>query len=265
MRIVTWNVDSIRARLAQVLDWVDAKAPDILCLQETKCRPIDFPAAPFEERGYLVVAHGGDGGRAGVAVLSRLTPGGVVLGVPGAVPPLDEPRSISFTAAGLRVHTCYAPNGRKVGTPPHRIKLAWFELFGNWLTLDSLAPDRDRPEPTLLVGDLNIAPCDIDIWEPARYRRRNLTSKAEREAFAALIDRGLIDIVRDHHGEDAVFTWWNRRSDFYETDRGWRLDHALASPDVAAAVDSVMVDRDERARQPGTDHAPLVVDLDWPS
>lgn len=257
VRVASWNVESIRAHHDQVLLWIAANDVDVICLQETKCPRDRFPMAAFGHLGYELIIHGGDGGRGGVAIASRLAVSDIDLGIAGAVAPLDEPRSISATVEGLRLHTCYAPNGRKANTAPHRIKLAWFDLFAAWLELD-----RDEHGQQLLVGDLNIAPLDIDIWEPARYRKRNLTSPPERAAFEQLLaDGALVDVVRGAYGDQAVFTWWNRRSDFYETDRGWRLDHVLADPVTAQRVRDLTVDRDERGRPGSTDHAPLLFDL----
>lgn len=244
--------------------WMDDNQPDVICLQETKVGDRAFPRTPFLERGYeLAVA--GSGGHGGVALLSRFGLSAVTLGIPGAKRPLAERRSISAdvpTSASsdapvVRLHTVYAPNGRKVGTRHHEVKLAWLALFLAWVTMDGLADGR----PTMVAGDLNVAPTDLDVWEPARYRRRNLTSPPERNAFDAFVEAGLVDVVRSHHGDDAVFTWWNRRGDFYQSDRGWRLDHVLADPATAATVSSVTIDRVERGRAGSSDHAPLVVDL----
>lgn len=257
MRLATWNVDSVRHRLPLILAWMDRHEPDVMCLQETKCPRERFPVRDFTERGYEVAPFGGDGGRGGVALLSRVGMDDPVLGIPGAVAPFNEARTVAATCGDLRVHTVYAPNGRKVGTDPHRLKLAWFELLGRWLDIDGLGE-----RPIMLIGDLNIAPLDIDIWEPSRYRKRNLTSPPERAAFNSLLDRGFVDLVREQFGDDHVYTWWNRRSDFYESDRGWRLDHALADAGTAGRVGSVWVDREERGREGSSDHAPLVVDLD---
>lgn len=231
-------------------------SPDVIALQETMCGGRTFPQGDLEACGYDVVHHGGEGGRGGVALLSRVGFDDVVKGISGAVAPLDEPRSISATCGSLRVHTAYAPNGRKVGTSHHQIKLAWFSLFGEWLSADGLGE-----MPTLVMGDLNIAPTDADIWEPSRYRKRNLTSPPERRAFEALLDRGLRDLVRAQAPNDRLFTWWNRRSDFFETDRGWRLDHALGSPDVANRLENVWIERAVRAAPGSSDHAPLLVQL----
>lgn len=257
LRIASWNVESIRAHHDQVIAWVEANSPDVICLQETKAGPRKFPTHVFTKLGFELVVHGGDDGRGGVALGSRVGMADVSLGIPGAVSPLNEPRSISASIGNLRVHTCYAPNGRKVGTRAHQIKLAWFALLTAWLALDRADHDQQ-----VLIGDLNIAPLDVDIWEPHRYRKRNLTSPPERAAFDALLaDGALVDAVRQRFGDDPVFTWWNRRSDFYETDRGWRLDHLLADPATARGITSLTVDRAERGRPGSTDHAPILATL----
>lgn len=261
LRVASWNVDSIRARLELVSAWLIENNVDVLCLQEIKCVPEKFPRSAFADMGYDSVVHSAaarttDAGRGGVAIVSRAELDEVTLGIPGAVAPLHEPRSISASVGGLRLHTLYAPNGRKVGLPSHAIKLAWFELFGSWLSIDGLGT-----RPTLVMGDLNIAPTDLDVWEPKRYRKRNLTSPIERAAFDALLDRGLVDVVRNRFGDEHVFTWWNRRSDFYASDRGWRLDHVLADPETAETINHLSVDRHERGKPGASDHAPLLIQV----
>jgi len=256
-RIASWNVESIRAHHDQVIDWIDANEPDVMCLQETKAGSRKFPAQAFEARGFEMALYGGDDGRGGVALGSRIGLADIELGIPGAIAPLDERRSIAATIRGVRVHNAYAPNGKKADTHAHRIKLAWFALYNAWLQAE-----RTVFDDLIVAADLNIAPLDIDIWDASRYRRRNLTSPPERAAFQALLDDvGLVDVVRRSFGAEPVFTWWNRRSDFYETDRGWRLDHVLASPSVADRILGVSVDRAERGRVGSADHAPILVTI----
>jgi exodeoxyribonuclease-3 len=251
-------VESIRSHHDQVVEWIDRNDIDLICMQETKAGSRKFPRQAFIERGFELHIHGGDDGRGGVAVASRRPLTDIELGIPGAVAPLNEPRAIAVTVDGIRVHTAYAPNGRKVGTHPHQVKLAWFTLYNAWLEAE-----RSQYPDLLVAADLNIAPLDIDIWEPSRYRRRNLTSPPERAAFNNLLNDGeLVDVVRAHFGEQRAFTWWNRRSDFYETDRGWRLDHVLATPNLAARIADLSIDRAERGRERSTDHAPLLFTVD---
>ncbi len=257
MRITSWNVDSVRARLSLIEDWLDRTQPDVTCWQETKCPARRFPRHAFTQRGYeLAITDAG--GHGGVAIASRVGLADVEIGIPGSKAPLNEQRSISATCQDVRIHTIYAPNGRKVGTRHYEIKLAWFSLLGAWVQMDGLS----EGQPTVVIGDFNIAPYDHDVWEPHRYRKRNLTSPAEREAFSQLLGHGLTELRSN--GSDVTephFTWWNRRSDFFETDRGWRLDHALADPATASRLDSINVDRDERSRDGCSDHAPLILDV----
>lgn len=261
MKLATWNVNSVRARAERLGAWLDEHEPDVMCLQETQVADNRFPRSLLTSRGYEVATFG-HGGHAGVAIASRCGLEDVVFGIPGAKAPFAEARNLSADCGGLRVHTAYAPNGRKVGTPPHAVKLAWFELLGAWLEIDGLDGDRPDALPMIVLADLNIAPADIDIWEPHRYRKRNLTSPVERTAFVTLLERGLNDCIREHFGQQHVFTWWNRRSDFYESDRGWRLDHVLAEPAVAERITDITVDRAERGMPGSSDHAPILVTLD---
>ncbi len=256
IRLATWNVDSIRARLDLVLDWIDRCRPDVLGLQETKVGARMFPRHPFIQRGYELLATDG-GGYGGVALVSRIGLQDPVVGIPGAEPPLNEQRSISATCGRLRIHTVYGPNGRKAGSRHHAIKLAWLKLLAAWVGIDGL----DGRQPTVVMGDLNVAPADNDVWDASCYRKRNLTSPAEREAFQALLDTGLEDVVRRHLGQDPLFSWWNRRGDFYDSDRGWRLDHVLADSVTATSVVGASIDRAERGRPGSSDHAPVVVDF----
>jgi exodeoxyribonuclease-3 len=256
VRIASWNVDSIRARAAAVGRWIDANRPDVICFQETKVSDRLFPRSLLADRGYEL-ALAGSGGQGGVAVASRRPLGEVVIGIPGAAAPLDELRTISVDVGDLRVHTLYGPNGRKVGSRHHEIKLAWLELFRAWVEMDGLGQGR----PTVVIGDLNIAPTDLDVWDAGRYRSRNLTSPRERASFERLVETGLVDVVRQHNPDRRLYSWWNRRGDFYLTDRGWRLDHALCDPGTAETVQAAWIDRDERGREGASDHAPVVIDL----
>jgi exodeoxyribonuclease III len=249
--LATWNVNSLRAHERGVLAWLEASDVDVLAMQETMCDARSFPRKPFAEIGYDVAAVG-TGGRSGVAIASRVGLASVMLGVPGAVAPFDQPRFVAATCGAVRVVNLYAPNGRKVGTDEHRVKLAWFEFVG------SVIEDEIADGPTVVLADLNIAPTDRDVWDASRYRSRNLTSPVERRAYATLCDRGLLDVVRRDAGEAPTFTWWNRRGDFFESDRGWRLDHALVSGDLAGRSALVGVDRSARETA-GTDHAPLTI------
>lgn len=258
MRVASWNINSIRSRRARLLGWIDRYAPDVLLLQETKCTDAMFEtfAGPFRRRGYEIVHHGRDHWN-GVAVLSRIGLAGVRRGFPGVNrPPFDEPRVVSARCGGIDIHSLYAPNGRALDDPHYLVKLVWLERLRSVV----------RPGvPTILAGDFNVAPADLDIYDPARWRRRTHASRPERDAVDAVLDLGLRDVTREHLPGPGVFTWWSYRPGQYASNRGLRIDLALCSGDVADRIESVWIDRHERnddhpAEKP-SDHAPLVLDL----
>ena len=251
--VVTWNINSIAAHERQVLNWVEQMRPTILALQETQCSPSRFPTTGFRQLGYEIVC-AGNGGTNGVAIASLLPLSDIELGMPGAHAPFDEPRFLAATVDGIRIVCAYAPNGRKVGTDPHRFKLAWFAL------LTAIVSYEIETHADLIVAaDLNIAPTDLDVWDANHYRYRNLTSPLERAAFEELLNAGLVDIVRANaEPNQKLSTWWNRRGDFYENNRGWRLDHLLTTPSLASQATSVTIDRATRAAPNTSDHAPTL-------
>jgi exodeoxyribonuclease III len=250
LTVATWNVNSIGAHIQQVLGWLEAHQPAVLAMQETQCTAYRFPRAGFEALGYEIAAHG-DGGSNGVALASRVGLHEIEVGVAGAPSPFNEPRILSARLdSGLRVISAYAPNGRKVGTDSHTFKVAWFEL------LRTVVEHADEPH-VVVAADLNVAPTDNDVWDAHRYRSRNLTSPDDRRAYGRLIDLGLVDVVRKHSGSEKLSSWWNRRGDFFESDRGWRLDHVLASTELAQRSVGVHIDREIRRVSGGSDHAPI--------
>jgi exodeoxyribonuclease-3 len=264
LRIVSWNVNSIRIRQPRVLAWIDRHKPDVMLLQETKCTDAVFAGAGFSGAitacGYEVAHHGVDHWN-GVAILSRVGLTDVRSGfATTARAPFDEARVISGVCGGLRMWSVYAPNGRGLDDPHYRFKLAWFARLRADLAIE-LTASRSRAA-TVVAGDFNVAPTDLDIYDPVRWRRRTHASPAEREAVAALLDLGLIDVTREHLSEAGVYTWWNYRPGQFERNRGLRIDLALCSADVAARRRRVWIDTDERGGDVVSDHAPLVVDLD---
>jgi exodeoxyribonuclease III len=251
MKIATWNVNGINAHHKHVLDWLTANSPDVLALQETQCHAARFPKGAFQQLGYEVAAVG-DGGRSGVALLSRHPIGDVVDGIPGAIGPFTEPRLLRATVQGVRIVVGYAPNGKKVSAPNHQFKLGWLHL------LRAVVEDEiDTYTDVVVVADLNIAPTDLDVWDAHHYRSRNLTSPVERNAFHELINIGLTDVVRASHPGQQLSSWWNRRGDFFDSDRGWRLDHILATQRLAATIQSTHIDRLARSIPGTSDHAPI--------
>lgn len=257
VRVVTWNVNSIRTRHARVHAWLAHHRPHIALLQETKCTDAAFDGlglrAAYEELGYEVAHHGRDHWN-GVAILSKVGLHDVATGFPGVNrPPYDEARVISATCDGVRVHSVYAPNGRALADPHYLTKLVWLERLRSVL---------DGGHPTILAGDLNVAPADIDVYDPVRWRRRTHASPPERAAIGALLDLGLRDVTRELLPHAGVYTWWSYRPGQFEQNRGLRIDLLLCSDQVADRAQQVTIDVDERAGRVPSDHAPVVLDLD---
>jgi len=270
MRIATWNVNSLRARLEKVSWWLERAKPDVLLMQETKLADADAPTAAFRDAGYEFVHHG-EGRWNGVAIASR---GGIAQVVtnfgeplrPAATPdisddePLAEARMISAVCGGVRVASLYAPNGRSVGSPFYLAKLAWFDRLAQWLT-----EARDPKEALVLGGDFNVAPADADVWDPQACHGGTHVSEPERSAFARFGHWGLIDAYRLHHPEPGRYTWWDYRAGNFHKNFGMRIDHLLVSDSVAKRTVWAEIDREARKGKPiPSDHAPLVIDLDEP-
>jgi exodeoxyribonuclease-3 len=266
MRIATWNVNSLKARLDKLVWWVERASPDVLLLQETKCADADVPRDALIRLGYHV-AHHGSGGRNGVAIASRLplsaieTNFGAPLTSKAAEAtdedPLGEPRIIAATTAGLRVVSLYAPNGRAVGTPFYVAKLAWLDRLARWL---EALPKEDA---LVLGGDFNVAPMDTDVWDPRACHGGTHVSEPERAAFARLCAWGLVDAYRRHHSEGGRYSWWDYRAGDFHRNVGMRIDHLLVAPAVARRTVLAEIDREARKGRPTpSDHAPVVVDLD---
>jgi exodeoxyribonuclease-3 len=256
MRIATWNVNSLKARLPRVETWLQDAQPDVLCLQETKLADDAFPQLTFEALGYESVHHG-QGRWNGVAILSKRGLDDVVSGFGD----LDDPyagdaRLLAATCGGVRVVSVYVPNGREVGTEFYERKLAWLGGLRDWL--DATASPGDD---IALMGDFNVAPEDRDVWSPKAFEGATHVTPAERDAVAALESWGLVDAFRAVYDQDRLFSYWDyRRGDFHEH-RGMRIDLVLVSQPVAKRVTWAIVDRNARKGQQPSDHAPVVVDL----
>lgn len=270
MRIATWNVNSLKARLEKVAWWLERTAPDVLLLQETKLTDADAagPRAVLEEAGYEL-AHHGEGGRNGVAIASRIPLTDIIVnfGAPervanrtgkGDADPLAEARMISAVASGIRVVSLYAPNGRVVGSPFYEAKLGWFDHLQRWLE------ETRRPDEALVVGgDLNVAPDDRDVWDAQACHGGTHVSEPERSRFARLCGWGLVDAYREHHGQAARYTWWDYRAGDFFKNYGMRIDHLLVTRTVASRSIAAEIDREARKGKPTpSDHAPLTLDLD---
>ncbi len=256
MRLATWNVNSVKARLPRLTQWLADTRPDVCCLQETKISDASFPSTALRELGYEA-AHHGNGRWNGVAVLSRVGLDDVRRGLP-ADPGGDapEPRCIAATCAGLRVYSVYVPNGRALDDTQYPYKLAWLAALQGALAA------HGPGERVLVCGDFNVAPTDADVWDPAVFTGSTHVSAAERAALAGLTALGLRDVVRERHPEPApMYTYWDYRAGAFHRRMGMRIDLVLASAPVADAVLDLYVDREARKGPAPSDHAPVVVDI----
>ena len=257
MRVATWNVNSVKQRLPRLLPWLDERQPDVVCLQETKLADDAFHElldAELDQRGYQAAVHG-QGRWNGVAILSRAGLDDVVTGLAGA-PGFPEPeaRAVAATCGGIRIHSVYVPNGRSPGSEHYQYKLAWLA------TLTEVV--AGGPESALVCGDMNIAPTDADVFDPAAYVGQTHVTPPERDALAKLEGLGLHDVVRDRWPSERVFSYWDYRAGMFHQNLGMRIDLVLASDPVAARVKAAWVDRQARKGTGPSDHAPVIVDLD---
>ena len=272
MRLATWNVNSVKARLPRLLEWLAEAGPDIVCLQETKCAAASFPAAEVGELGYEVAAHG-DGRWNGVALLSRVGLEDVSRSFPGepgyegepAEPALiDDPgprrpeaRAIGANCGGIRVWSLYAPNGRTPDSAHYEYKLAWYAALRT-----VLEHELGQHDQLVAMGDFNVAPTDADVWDPAVFVGSTHVTPPERQALADLRALGLHDIVPKPMKGPHPFTYWDYRAGAFPKDMGMRIDLVYASEAVADRVAGAYVDREARKGHAPSDHAPVVVDLD---
>jgi exodeoxyribonuclease-3 len=270
VRIATWNVNSLRARLDKVRWWLERARPDVLLMQETKLPDSEAPVEAFQAAGYAL-AHHGEGRWNGVAIASRCGLADVVTNfgrplAPAATPdvpddePLAEARMMAAVCGGVRVVSIYAPNGRAVGSRFYQAKLAWFERLAGWLE-----EAADPGEPLVVGGDFNVAPADIDVWDPAACHGGTHVSEPERAAFARLCAWGLVDAYRVHHPEPGRYSWWDYRAGNFHKNFGMRIDHLLVTAPLAKRLVWAEIDREARKGKPlPSDHAPVVIDLDEP-
>lgn len=255
MRLATWNVNSLKARLSRVEEWLTDVQPDVVCLQETKLADAAFPEMAFQALGYEAFHHG-EGRWNGVAILSRV---GLENPAVGFGPDDDDPeaRLAWATCGGIRVASAYVPNGRALGHDHYHYKLRWMEN----LRLQ-LARDHDPAQEVVVAGDFNIAPTDADVWDPSRFVDTTHTSPAERAALSELEAWGLVDTFRLKQPEPGLFSWWDYRAGSFHKRQGMRIDLILATKPVVDRVRFTTIDRNARKGQQPSDHAPVIVDLD---
>ncbi len=254
MRLVTWNVNSLRARKDRALAWLAKHAPDVVCLQELKGLETDLPLAEFEAAGYRVAAHGQKTYN-GVAILSRLPLSEVQTGIPGFVD--EQKRVLAATIEGVRVVCVYIPNGQSLDSDKYQYKMAWLDALIAWLK------DEIQRHPRLaLLGDYNIAPEDRDCHDPAAWVGQVLVSEPERARFQALLDLGLKDAFRLFEQPDKSFSWWDYRMMGFRRNLGMRIDHILLSPELAARCRASEIDKAPRKLERPSDHTPVLATLE---
>ncbi|MFI5042313.1 MAG: exodeoxyribonuclease III [Acidimicrobiales bacterium] len=265
MRLATWNVNSLKARLPRVEEWLTYAQPDVLCLQETKVADTAFPSLGFAGLGYES-AHHGDGRWNGVAILSRVGLEDVTEGFGGQGPAVGaslaeevaaERRLLAATCAGVRVVSVYVPNGRSLDSDQFPAKLSWLSRLGDWLRR-TCSPD----ENLAVCGDFNIAPDDRDVFDPSRYVGTTHTSPEERAALSDIEAWGLEDAFRLLYPQDRLYTWWDYRAGDFHNHRGMRIDLILVTRALAASVRWGLVDRNARKGNQPSDHAPLLIDVE---
>ena len=273
MRLATWNVNSVKARLPRLLEWLAEAEPDIVCLQEIKTTTAQFPAAEVEDLGYEVAAHG-EGRWNGVALLSRAGLEDVSRGFPGQpsyageagaeeLTLLDEPvtrrpeaRAIGAVCGGIRVWSLYAPNGRTPESGHYAYKLEWFAAFRA-----ALKAELSGYPQLVACGDFNVAPTDADVWDPAVFVGSTHVTPPERQALADLRALGLHDVVPTPMKGPHPFTYWDYRAGAFAKDMGMRIDLVYATQAVVDRVTGAYVDREARKGKGPSDHAPVVVEL----
>lgn len=252
MRIVSWNVNSVRARENRVLNWLDRERPDVLCLQELKCTEEQFPFDGFDALGYEV-AMLGQKTYNGVAIASLEPVEDVATGLPW--PDDAAARGIAATVAGMRVVNLYVPNGSALGSDKYAYKLEWLDQLMGWLG------EQDLDGDLVMCGDYNIAPADVDVSDPARWEGSVLVSEPERERFQALLGLGLHDALRSLRPETPEWTWWDFKTSMFEQGGGLRIDHHLVTESLLGRCEDVVVDVEERAGDKPSDHAPVTLVL----
>lgn len=253
MKLASWNVNSLRVRLNQVLEWVGANEPDIVGLQETKLADADFPVEAIEQVGYQVI-YAGEKTYNGVATLSRQPASDVSSNIPALGD--KQKRIIAATFGGIRVINVYVPNGQSVGSDKYAYKLQWLERLA-----DYVAGELKNYPALALIGDFNIAPQDRDVHDPALWQDSVLFSEQERRSFRALLDVGLVDVFRKFEQPPNSFSWWDYRAGAFRRDLGLRIDHILCSQALSARAISSTIDKTPRRWERPSDHVPVIAQL----
>jgi exodeoxyribonuclease-3 len=248
MRIVSWNINSLRKRQDRLFPWLESTKPDVVCLQETKCTDEQFPVLALQAAGYHAVYHG-EKSYNGVAILSKSEPTEVRSSLCDEADD-NQARVISANIDGIRVYSIYAPNGQAIGSPAYEYKLKWYGRLRDCLT-------REKNESLVVCGDLNVAPADVDVHDPDLWRGAIMCSDAERAALRKVLEVGLQDTLRLHHPEGGLFSWWDYRMLAFPKNRGLRIDAVLASAALSKKCTTSGIDREMRKGKDPSDHAPI--------
>jgi len=252
MRIASWNINSLRRRQDRLFAWLEATKPDVVCLQETKCTDDQFPALALQAVGYHSAYHG-EKSYNGVAILAKADLKDVR---PSLCDEVVDPqaRVIAATIDTVRVFSVYAPNGQAVGSPAYEYKLKWYARLRNCLL-------KEKSADLVICGDFNVAPEDVDVYDPELWRGAIMCSDGERTAFRQLCEGGFQDTLRLHHEESGLFSWWDYRMLSFPKNRGLRIDAILASKALAKKCIDAGIDRDMRKGKQPSDHAPVWTEL----
>lgn len=253
MKFAAWNVNSLKVRLPQLLDWLAREQPDAVCLQETKVEDHNFPLQDIECAGYRAV-FSGQKTYNGVAILAREPPEAVEYGIGGFIDP--QKRVISATVNDVRLVCAYVPNGQSLDSDKYRYKLDWLNAFSTWLDAESKKHDR-----IAVLGDFNIAPEDRDVHDPKAWEGQVLCSPAERAAFQELISIGFKDSFRLFDQPEKSFSWWDYRMNAFQRKMGLRIDHILLSDGLAGDCRSSRIDFATRKNERPSDHAPVIAEF----
>lgn len=255
MKLASWNVNSLKVRLPQVLQWLDSERPDVLGLQETKLTDENFPVDAIRDAGYQAV-YAGQKTYNGVAVLAREPMSAPVTDIPG----LDDlqRRVMAVTVAGIRFINLYVPNGSEVGSDKYAYKLDWLNRLHDWIRAEMAEYPR-----LVVVGDFNIAPADADVHDPEEWRGKVLFSEPEHAALQRLVALGLTDTFRLFPQQERLFSWWDYRMNNFRRNRGLRIDLILASPALTPLCTASRVDIEPRRQERPSDHAPVIAEFDF--
>ena len=262
MLIATWNVNSVRTRLAQIINWINQVNPDILCLQETKVVDKDFPRECFEELGYSVLVYGQKSYN-GVAIISKIKPELIIRGFnfdsdndKDLESFKEQKRLISAQINGIRIINVYVPNGSSLNSEKFAYKIKWLNYLASFLNqLDK------KGELICLLGDFNIAPTNFDIHNPQKYEGGIMATEIERKALQNVLKEGFIDAFRIYEQNSGYWSWWDYRNNAYELNKGWRIDHIYISKELSSKLKSCVIDSSPRGNLRPSDHAPVMIDL----